>query len=384
MLFDWGFKVGSGMRVCILWLVIAVFFSVVSADISCGGRMSAIGVSEDKGKLIFKDDGGIFTVWGVNYDHDEDGRLLEDYWVGEWSKVEEDFGEIKALGANVVRVHLQIGKFMNTATDANELALKRLGLLLKLAEETGLYLDITGLGCYHIQDVPAWYEEMGEAERWEVQGDFWRAVAKTCWESPAVLCYDLMNEPVLSGPQKGESKWLGGKLGDSYFVQRITLDLAGRTREQVAKAWVDKLTGSIREYDKDHLVTVGVIPWAHVWPNAEPLFYSEEVSENLDLVCVHFYPKRGKVEKAIEALKKYDIGKPLIVEEMFPLGCGKEALGRFIDESSGVAEGWISFYWGKTVEEYEKDIMKFAIMKDWLKLFKEKGADLDKMVKGDK
>ena len=56
--------------------------------------------------------GARFVPWGFNYDHDENGRLLEDYWDTEWPKVDADFREMKDLGANVVRVHLQLGKFM--------------------------------------------------------------------------------------------------------------------------------------------------------------------------------------------------------------------------------------------------------------------------------
>ncbi len=49
---------------------------------------------------------------GVNYDHDSqgEGRLLEDYWIDEWETVRGDFREMKELGANVVRIHLQFGK----------------------------------------------------------------------------------------------------------------------------------------------------------------------------------------------------------------------------------------------------------------------------------
>jgi hypothetical protein len=74
------------------------------------------------------------------------------------------------------------------------------------------------------------------------------------------------------------------------------------------------------------MITVGVIPWAHVWPKARPLFYSKQVGENLDFASVHFYPKKGQVEKALAALAVYEVGKPLVVEEMFPLSCGIEEL----------------------------------------------------------
>jgi aryl-phospho-beta-D-glucosidase BglC (GH1 family) len=135
----------------------------------------------------------------VNYDHDRSGRLLEDYWDEEWGAVEEDFQEIKALGANTVRIHLQTGKFMRSPRKPDGAALRRLARLVRLAERTGLYLDLTGLGCYHKQDVPEWYASMSEADRWCVQARFWEAVAKTCAQSPSIFCYDLMNEPVVPG-----------------------------------------------------------------------------------------------------------------------------------------------------------------------------------------
>ena len=92
----------------------------------------------------------------------------------------EDFREIKELGANTVRVHLQLGKFMDAADRPNAANLARLADLVRLAEQTGLYLDITGLGCYHKRDVPPWYDVLEEADRWKVQGRFWQAVAKVC------------------------------------------------------------------------------------------------------------------------------------------------------------------------------------------------------------
>src|SRR6266851_2872152 len=65
-----------------------------------------IKVSDDNRGFIFRN-GKPFVPWGFNYDHDETGRLLEDYWDKEWSKVEKDFGAMHDLGANVVRIHLQ-------------------------------------------------------------------------------------------------------------------------------------------------------------------------------------------------------------------------------------------------------------------------------------
>lgn len=328
-----------------------------------------IGISPDKRSFIRSSDGSRFTPWGFNYDHDENGRLLEDYWGAEWQKVIEDFREMKNLGANVVRIHLQFGRFINEDGQPKASAIDKLTDLVELAEQTGLYLDITGLGCYHKKDVPPWYDKLTEKDRWDMQAEFWQAIAATCAQSPAVFCYDLMNEPVVSGGDKVETEWLLGELGGKFFVQRINLDPAGRSAHQVAKQWVDKMTAAVRRHDRRRLITVGVIPWVLVWPTAKPLFYSPEVAENLDFASVHFYPKSGEIDKALSALKAYNIGKPVVVEEMFPLTCSGHDLRQFITASSstGYAQGWISFYWGRKPDEYTPDDgISGAITKQWL------------------
>src|SRR5882724_11602053 len=61
--------------------------------------------SPDQTHFVRASTGERFVMWGFNYDHDDAGRLLEDYWADEWDTVAEDFREMKALGGNVVRIH---------------------------------------------------------------------------------------------------------------------------------------------------------------------------------------------------------------------------------------------------------------------------------------
>jgi hypothetical protein len=312
-----------------------------------------------------------FVVWGVNYDRDDSGRLLEDYWEKEWATVAADFREMRALGANLVRVHLQVGRFMTDAAQPNQASLARLGKLVDLAGETGLYLDVTGLGCYHKQDTPAWYDRMGEAERWDVQARFWKAVAEACKGRPAVFCYDLMNEPIIGGGNQKKEWTPGPPLGGKYFVQRITTDTKGRDNKAIARAWVDKLAGAIRSVDQETMLTVGVIPWAQVFPGAKDPFYSPEAGGPLDFVSIHLYPRKEKLDADMAALKVYDVGKPLLIEEIFPLHASFEETEAFIQRSKSLADGWVSFYWGKTIEEYEKQKdIGGALVAGWLKRFR--------------
>jgi hypothetical protein len=354
----------------VVWMLVSSA-CLLLASASAGEPLRKIRASADGTHFVLDGTDRRIVLWGVNYDHDDAGRLLEDYWENEWNKVVEDFREIKDLGANAVRIHLQTGRFLKAADRPDEASLKRLGELVKLAEETGLYLDVTGLGCYHKQDVPAWYDALDESARWDAQAVFWKAVAGVCKESPAVFCYDLMNEPVLTGG-KNPGEWLAGDpLGDKYFVQRITRDMKGRKDKQIVQAWIERLTSAIRAVDGRTLLTVGVIPWAQVFKGAKPLFHDPEVGRTLDFVAVHFYPKAGKLDETLEALRAYEVGKPLVIEEIFPLGASLEETETFIERSKTHVDGWISFYWGKTAEECEKaGDMSHAITAAWLKRFR--------------
>jgi hypothetical protein len=332
--------------------------------------MEFVRVSPDGRRFVLAGSGAEFRPWGFNYDHDATNRLLETYWKDEWRAVTGDFEEMKQLGANTVRIHLQVSRFMKSAREANRQSLEQLARLVALAEKTGLYLDVTGLGCYDKKEVPEWYNKLDEEPRWEVQARFWEAVAETCRHSPAVFCYDLMNEPVLTEDKQGRD-WTPGAFGDRYFVQRLTLEFAGRTQRQIAAAWVKKMAAAVRRRDPRHLLTVGVIPWSMTWPTAKSVIYSPETAKELDFVSVHFYPKKGEVGKALKALAVYDLGKPIVIEEMFPLSCPLADLDEFIDGSRPPAVGWMGFYWGKTIAEYnrEKGSISDAITREWLEYF---------------
>jgi hypothetical protein len=365
------------MRRTVIALALAVAFLRVVPAQAKPDAMLWVAVSTDKRSFVLDPSGRPFVPWGFNYDHDDKGRLIEDYWDDEWPTVEVHFGQMKKLGANIVRVHLQLGKFMDGPDKPNCKALDRLGKLLPLAERLRLYLDLTGLGCYHKKDVPAWYDKLSEKERWGVQARFWQAVASRCAESPAVFCYDLMNEPVVPGG-KGKD-WLGPPFGGNHFVQFITLDQADRPRPNIARQWVHHLAAAIRERDKRHLITVGLVDWSLDRPGLTSGFVPEKVADDLDFVCVHLYPKNGKVEEALKTLAGFAVGKPVVIEETFPLACSAEELGQFIEGSKKHAAGWIGFYWGKPPEELRRSKeIGDAMTLGWLELFEKKAKVLEK------
>ncbi|MCA1685723.1 MAG: glycoside hydrolase family 5 protein [Planctomycetia bacterium] len=341
------------------------------------GAMDRVRVSDDGRGFVLEPSGRRFTPWGFNYDRDDRGRLIEDYWGAEWPTVEEDFREMKGLGANVVRVHLQFGKFMRAADRPDPESLERLGRLLKLAEGLGLYLDLTGLGCYHKKDVPAWYDALPEPGRWAAQAAFWEAVAGRCAESPAVFCYDLMNEPVVPGGKREPGAWLAGEFAGKHYVQFVTLDQGDRPRPEVARRWVQALSAAVRKHDRRHLITVGLVDWSLDRPGLTSGFVPGKVADGLDFVSVHLYPERGKLNEALETLRGFSVGKPVVIEETFPLRCSAGEFEQFIRESGDVASGWVGFYWGKTPAGLRKsETISDALTRGWLEFFERRAKEM--------
>lgn len=360
----------GGRMAFVLWLGSCWVIATVHAD-----EMPRIAVSTDKRSFSRSTDSRAFVPWGVNYDHDADGQLLEDYWEDRWADVEADFREIKALGANVVRIHLQVAKFLTGPQQPNEKTLAQLTKLVALAEREKLYLDLTGLGCYHKQDVPEWYDKLSEADRWHAQATFWRAIAKQCANSPAIFCYDLMNEPVVPGGRRKDGDWLGPPFAGKHFVQVITLDQKLRPRPEIAKQWIHTLVTAIREVDRRHLITVGLVDWSLDRPGLTSGFVPDQLSEELDFLCIHLYPENGKFDEQLATLKAFAaVGKPVVIEETFPLKCSPAQMTEFLDRSREHASGWISFYWGKPIEELRKSpSIGDAILAQWLEQFQKLG-----------
>jgi hypothetical protein len=284
---------------------------------------------------------------------------------------------MRNLGANVVRVHLQFGKFMKAPDELNEKALDRLAELLKLAEQYRLYLDLTGLGCYHKKDVPGWYDTLSEKDRWDAQARFWGAVAERCAKNPAVFCYDLMNEPVVPGGKRKDGDWLGPEFAGKHFVQFITLDQGERKRPAIAREWIKQLSAAIRKRDQRHLITVGLVDWSLDREGLTSGFVPEKIVDDLDFISVHQYPEKGKVDEALKTLAGFSVGKPVVIEETFPLKCSQAEFEEFIDKSGKHAAGWVGFYWGKTPEELRKSkTIPDVMMLGWLEFFAKRSKDL--------
>jgi hypothetical protein len=99
-------------------------------------------------------------------------------------------------------------------------------------------------------------------------------------------------------------------------------------------------------------------------------------------MSVHIYPEKGKVDQALTILKMYAVGKPVVIEETFPLSCPVSELEAFLKQSRPTACGWMGHYDGMTVEQMDalrkanKLGLKEAFFLDWLELFRHLGPEM--------
>lgn len=332
--------------------------------------LQRISVSTDGSKFVRVPSGEFFMPWGFNYDRDFKMRLIEDYWIDEWATVEADFREMKSLGANIVRIHLSVGQFLDAPDKANAKNVAQLKKLVELCETIEVYLDITGLGSYRKEAAPEWYVRAGEHQRWAIQAKFWEVVAEACQQSKAVAWYDLCNEPIVPIEKQKDHQWMTGNLGEFWYCQFIVLDPAGRHRGEIARAWVKQMSAAIRKHDPVALITVGLLPVASSPSEPDVGFDPSALKDLLDLVCVHIYPKPPPFQATLSLVEKFDVGKPLVIEEIFPLDCPPDDLPDFFRASAKYADGWISFYWGQTPTELKPPAnVADALMGAWLTIF---------------
>jgi hypothetical protein len=150
-----------------------------------------------------------------------------------------------------------------------------------------------------------------------------------------------------------------------------------RARPDIARRWIGHLVQAIRKHDKRHLITVGLVDWSLDRPGLTSGFVPAKVAGDLDFLAVHLYPEKGKVEEALKTLEGFVVGKPVIIEETFPLRCSVQELERFIDGSKKHAAGWIGFYWGKTPEELRRvKTIPAALTLGWLELFQKQAGTI--------
>jgi len=110
--------------------------------------------------------------------------------------IEYDFAVLKANGSNIIRICLQLDKFMSDLNTVRTDQLNNLKNFLDLAAKYDIYVVVNGANTWVSANQPDFLTWASQEERWSAMATFWQAVATKVKSHPAVAWYSLINEPV--------------------------------------------------------------------------------------------------------------------------------------------------------------------------------------------
>src|SRR5262249_33512129 len=156
---------------------------------------------------------------------------------------------------------------------------------------------------------------------------------------PGVFAYNLMNEPLVATEKRSAGEWTHPlALEGLQYLEYINLDPAGRTSGDIARAWIRQMSAAVRKHDRRHLITVGLFWFAGANPDNLPVKPSD-IASDVDFFGVHVYPQAGKVDAALDYVSHYRRGKPVVIEETYPLTCSPEEYADFLRRVQAISSG---------------------------------------------
>ncbi|SHJ28546.1 cellulase family glycosylhydrolase [Pseudozobellia thermophila] len=211
--------------------------------------------------------GAIRNIKGVNYypqdtPWDVFGKKYDE------AIIAKDFELIRHMGWNTIRIFIPYEDFGAVHVDGQKLAKVR--SLLDRADQNGLKVMVTLFDFYGNYDVLDWTLTHRHAEQ----------VVKALKDHPALLAWDLKNEPDLDFGSRGE---------------------------QTVLAWLREMNRQVRNWDQENAITVG-------WASPEAAVH---LNDELDFVSFHYYREVSEFKEAYNTLKASvaEVGKPIVLQE---------------------------------------------------------------------
>ena len=180
--------------------------------------------------------------------------------------INQDFNIIQKAGLNTIRVFIPYEDFGKSEVKAEKL--EKLSTVLNLAVKNNLKVIITLFDFYGDYQVLDWTLNNKHATK----------IINHCKEHPALLAWDLKNEP--------------------------NLDFESRGKENVL-AWLKQMIYHVKSIDRTHPVTIG-------WSNTKSATYLKDM---LDFVSFHYYEDLQQLEKAYQQLEKDIPNKKIVLGE---------------------------------------------------------------------
>lgn len=180
--------------------------------------------------------------------------------------IAKDFEIIKDMGLNTIRIFIQYEDFGKAEVKLEKL--NRLKKTMDLALENELKVMITLFDFYGDYDITNWTLTQRHAE----------TIVTTLKDHPALLGWDIKNEP--------------------------DLDFDSRGRQRVL-SWLTEMNIKIKRWDSKHPITIG-------WSSPEA---AVNLSDEVDFVSYHYYREPEEYLAAHSELKSIVTDKPLVLQE---------------------------------------------------------------------
>ena len=230
------------------------------------------------------------------------------------SIINNDFAIINKMGLNTIRIFVQYEDFGKA--DVKVEKLDRLKKTLDLALENKLKVMVTLFDFYGDYDVSNWSLTQRHAE----------TIVTTLKDHPALLGWDIKNEPDLDFDSRGQQEVLN---------------------------WLEEMSSKIKKWDPQHLVTIG-------WSSPEAAVH---LANEVDYVSYHYYRGPEEFLSAHNQLKTTISNKPLVLQEYgyssydgfwnLYLGSDEKQVEYYTTMQQQLAEAQVPFiFW--TLYDFEK------------------------------
>lgn len=265
----------------------------------------------------------------------------------------------KACNANVFRLHMELWDFIE-GDDIPSLAtlatpFTNLMHFLKTARKYNIYVLLAGNNFWHTSTIPAWFDLLSNADRWEVSEFYFESLASAIYaagHSSTILGYELISEPIISSDPAAE--WYQGQFPgtDLYFIPCIARGVVALDQPDAVRDWVTLLATAIRDNDPRANVTIGCLPFI------TSSFGPDNVGDLLDFLSPHIYPPNFllnpvTLETAIGYAEDWAaVNMPNVIGESTNWSTLDSENTGFLDAVLPIVEGYITFYWGYPPWQY--------------------------------
>ncbi len=221
------------------------------------------GVFQVKNKKLYYQDQAFFLK-GINYyPQKTPWDMYGDQF--DLKQMAIDFGKIKGLGLNTIRIFVPYEDFGKEQVRPEKL--DKLEKVLNLAKQKQLFVVVTLFDFYGNYAVLDWTHTHRHAE----------SLLTRFKDHPAILAWDVKNEPDLDFESRGANN---------------------------VKGWLKTTIAQMRTFAPNHLITVG-------WSKPEAAIYLEQ---EVDFVSFHYYKPFAQLAADYKMLNNL-IDKPLVLQE---------------------------------------------------------------------